>query len=51
MYKYITINGDIYVKPDRHVGFWTKERKLWGATLVAIVVSLLTKRRNHERSE
>lgn len=48
MYRYVTLNGDVYVKVDPT--FWTKERKLWGMTLIAIATTLLNKWRKHERS-
>lgn len=41
MYKYITLNGDVYVKTEPT--FWTKERKLWGSVLVLAISALVRK--------
>lgn len=39
MYKYITLNGDVYVKTEPT--FWTKERVFWGASALAVIVGVL----------
>lgn len=38
MYKFITLNGEVYVKTEPT--FWTRERKLWGSTLILVAGSL-----------
>jgi hypothetical protein len=41
MYKYVTLNGDVYVKTEPT--FWTKERTLWGVTLVAVASAVVSR--------
>jgi len=41
MIRYITLNGDVYVKTVPT--FWTRERVMWGATLLTIVSAVATR--------
>ena len=41
MLKYITLNGDVYMRTEPT--FWTKERALWGATLLTVVSAIATR--------